>query len=279
MNYIAIILSIIALIGAGFAILRASSSHRILMKRIETLKERNNAQEARLRKLEGNSGRGNKPAREPNEPDQRNQPRQKQPRHEQEQQKKQRQNDQLQQVSQASQQTQEIPQQTQPRKKKENRRRNEPTDRTNFQEQGEERPIVAAKNIRLEIAEGDFLDNLERSSENNPTATVAESGIKYAVIPEDGLIRMHQLQQQPDSDSYLEVDVPADGSNITNYRFNLAGNHAFVIAQGIDRLENAFSFEKPSNRMVSTVVQQQDGVLTRVNNGWKIQEKARIDFR
>ena len=93
------------------------------------------------------------------------------------------------------------------------------------------------------------------------------------------MIRMHQLQQQPDSDSYIEVDAPADGGNITHYRFNLAGNHAFVIAQGIDRLENAFDFEKPSNRMVNKVVQQQDGVLTKVNNGWKIVEKARIDFR
>jgi hypothetical protein len=52
-----------------------------------------------------------------------------------------------------------------------------------------------------------------------------------------------------------------------------------VIAQGIDRLENAFAFEKPSNRMVSRVVLQGDGILVKVNNGWRIQEKARIDFR
>ena len=108
---------------------------------------------------------------------------------------------------------------------------------------------------------------------------IADSGIRYAIIPEDGVIRQHHLQRQPDSDSYIEVDVPAEGSNMTHYRFNLGGNHAFVISQGIDRLENAFDFEKPSNRMVSRIVQQQDGVLAKVNNGWRIQEKARIDFR
>lgn len=106
-----------------------------------------------------------------------------------------------------------------------------------------------------------------------------QNGKKYAIIPEDGVIRQHQLQQQPDSDSYIEVDAPAEGSNRTHYRFNLSGNHAFVISQGIDRLENAFAFEKPSNRMVSQVVLQGDGVLSRVGNGWKIEEKARIDFR
>ena len=179
MDYLAIIVSFIALVGAGFAFLRASSSHRILIKRIETLKEKNNAHEARLRKLEGNSGRGNKPASEPNEPGRRNQPRQeqqqeprqKQPRQEQQQEQRQKQRErpqQTQQVSPSSPEIQDVPQQAQPRKKKENRRRNEPMDRTNSLEQGEERPIKAAKSIKLEIAEGDFLDNLERSAGDTP---------------------------------------------------------------------------------------------------------------
>ncbi|MBA9076128.1 hypothetical protein [Rufibacter quisquiliarum] len=114
----------------------------------------------------------------------------------------------------------------------------------------------------------------ELSQEEAPT-----SPTRYAIIPEDGIVKSHQLQLRPDSDSYLEIDTPQDGSGSTRYRFNLSGNQAFVITQGMDRLENAFSFEKPSNRMVSQIVLQGDGVLVRTTNGWKIQEKAKIDFR
>ena len=60
MEYIAIIISLAALVGAGFAFLRANSSHNILGKRIESLKEKNGNLEARLRKLEGSGGRGPK---------------------------------------------------------------------------------------------------------------------------------------------------------------------------------------------------------------------------
>jgi outer membrane biosynthesis protein TonB len=308
MDYIAIAVSLIALIGAGFAFLRATSSHRILVKRIETLKDKNSGLEARLRKLEGNSGRGNRPSNETNESGRRNQPkleqqqetrqnqprqeqqepRQKQPRQEQQSERRQKQRERQpqpqQQVSPSSQPEEEISQQPQqPRRKKENRRRNEPMERTDYDEVGREQPNRASNTIKLEIAGGDLLDELELAAGNNaPVNAPADTPFaskKYAIIPEDGVIRMHQLQQQPDSDSYIEVDMPAEGGNITNYRFNLAGNHAFVIAQGIDRLENAFDFEKPSNRMVTKVVQQHDGVLNKVNNGWRIQEKARIDFR
>ncbi|WP_161887610.1 hypothetical protein [Pontibacter russatus] len=318
MDYIAIIVSLVAVVGAGFAFLRANSSHHILGKRIETLKEKNNLMEARLRKLEGNAGRGNRPANEAsesgrrnqprqeqqNEPNPRNQqrqeqqnesrqnePRQKQPRQEQQerrQKQRERQPQPLQQDATAASLSlpdEEAAQQPQqPRRKKENRRRNEPRERASYGEleRGEEQ-TPAQRPVKLEIAGGDLLDELEQQSGNASPITAPEeatySGKKYAIIPEDGVIRLHQLQQQPDSDSYIEVDAPADGGNSTHYRFNLAGNHAFVIAQGIDRLENAFDFEKPSNRVVNKVVQQQDGLLTKVNNGWKIVEKARIDFR
>lgn len=130
-----------------------------------------------------------------------------------------------------------------------------------------------ARNFSLDI------ENVGRELLAQMDQAEEAGGKKYAIIPEDGVIRGHQLQQRPDSDSYLEVDVPADSSTTTNYRFNLSGNHEFVIAQGIDRLENAFDFEKPSNRKVSQVVLQGDGILAKVNNGWRIQEKARIDFR
>jgi hypothetical protein len=121
-------------------------------------------------------------------------------------------------------------------------------------------------------------DLLNELSQSQQPPQEPESPIRFAIIPEDGVIKTHQLQKRPDSDSYLEIDTPQEGSTQTRYRFNLAGNHAFVISQGMDRLENAFNFEKPSNRMVTRIVQQGDGVLTRTGSGWKIQEKARIDF-
>ena len=308
MDYLAIIVSIVALLGAGFAFLRAISSHNIQSKRYEALKEKSSAMEARLRKLEGNTGRGNKPATEPvesgrrnqprqeqegrqNQPrqEQQNEPRQKQPRQEQQQERRQKQRERQpqpqQQAAALSQPDEDVSQQPQQRRKKENRRRNEPMERANPEEAGREQQARAARPVRLEIQDGDLLNALEQEAGVAAPAAGAVAaaeapyaGKKYAIIPEDGVIRAHQLQQQPDSDSYIEVDATADGSS-THYRFNLAGNHAFVIAQGIDRLENAFDFEKPSNRMVTKVVQQQDGVLTKVNNGWKIMEKARIDFR
>ncbi len=327
MDYIAILVSLLALVGAGFAFLRANSSHNILSKRIETLREKSNAQEARLRKPDNNPNRGNKPVNEVHEtgrelgrknqprtdiqqearqnkprqeqqneprqkqqkPEQQQEARQKQPRPEQQearqkQRERQPQPQQQQQASPLLQPNEDGTQQPQQKRRKENRRRNEPMERAgNNGELEREQQLPVTNSGRLEFAGGDLLDELEQAAGNStPVAAPVEApftGKKYAIIPEDGVIRMHQLQQQPDSDSYIEVDAAPDGSSSTRYRFNLAGNHEFVIAQGIDRLENAFDFEKPSNRMVSKVVQQQDGMLTKVNNGWKIMEKARIDFR
>lgn len=332
MNAIAIIISLIALVGAGFAFLRASSSHRIMTKRVEKQKDRITILEERLRRLEGGTGRSRRGADEPQDESRKNQPRQErherqEQRHEErqkqrskkskserqpqdrpqlEEQPQERQQERRQREKQSpdmsqqaqhrepverpEQQTQQQEEGQQRRPRRDNRRRNEPRDASHNPEEGQERGSAP---VNLEIAGASLLDELEQeaASANTPpvetSASVAPSpaespahpGKAYAIIPEDGLIRPHQLQQQPDSDSYIEVDVPKDGGNQTYYRFNLAGNHAFVISQGIDRLENAFAFEKPSNRMVSRVVQQHDGVLARVGNGWKIEQKARIDFR
>ncbi len=182
----------------------------------------------------------------------------------------------------------------QPRRKKENRRR-EPRENIQREDLNQEQPqalnLEQPRDLNLEQSREVGLEQPEAANfsldlENVGRELLAQLEMaeeagnkKFSIIPEDGVIRGYQLQQRPDSDSYLEVDVPAENSSTTNYRFNLAGNHEFVIAQGIDRLENAFDFEKPSNRKVSQVVLQGDGVLAKVNNGWRIQEKARIDFR
>lgn len=320
MNAIAIIISLIALVGAGFAFLRASSSHRILSKRIEKQKDRITILEERLRRVEGNASRGKKQQVDEEEPVRRNQPRQEQQdqhREREPRQKKQRERreqdrplqerqqqdrpqrerpqpeSQSQQADPQAQQQEDAPQGQRKRRDRDRRRGNEPREPRREEGYLGEQPLTETGPARLEFAQGDLLDELEQAAagqqavpleqtqavQPTPMMEEAVSDKKYAIIPEDGLIRQHQLQLRPDSDSYIEVDTPADGSNSTRYRFNLSGNQAFVISQGIDRLENAFAFEKPSNRMVSRIVQQGDGILTRVGNGWKIEEKARIDFR
>ncbi|WP_276496904.1 hypothetical protein [Pontibacter litorisediminis] len=253
----------------------------MLTKRINKLNDKNSELEARLRRLEGNASRGNRSAGEPGEGG-----RQRKQRQEQQPEQRQKQKE-----RQQSSPAEEVADQQQPkrRKEKDRRRRNEPMERANPEEREKVEPASASNAVRMEFVGGDLLDELEQQAagttpppvqpEALPEVEPLDSGTRFAIIPEDGVIRQHQLQQRPDSDSYIEMDMPADGSNTTRYRFNLAGNHAFVISQGIDRLENAFAFEKPSNRMVSRVVLQGDGILTKVNNGWRIQEKARIDFR
>jgi hypothetical protein len=293
MNTIAIIISIIALIGAGFAFLRAVSAYNMLTKRINKLKDQNADLESRLRRLEGNASRGNRPASEPGEGGRQKKQRQEQPRQEQQRQEQQPEQRQRQRERQQPQQEEEAntpdqAQQPKQKRRRDKRRRDEPTDRTggSGEELAKEEQRPRTNAVKLEIAGGDLLDELEMAATATPPPVEPEAmpevapdtGTRFAIIPEDGVIRQHQLQQHPDSDSYIEMDIPA-GSSTTRYRFNLSGNHAFVIAQGIDRLENAFDFEKPSNRMVSRVVLQGDGILVKVNNGWRIQEKARIDFR
>lgn len=298
MNTIAVIISIIALVGAGFAFIRASSAYNMLTKRINKLKDTNSDLEARLRRLEGNANRGGtrasgeqtdggrpkKQRPEQQRSEQREQQRQEQQRQEQQPEQRQRPRERQQPAPQAEETAD--PQQ-QPKRRRERRRRNEPSDRTNPEGNERAAPAVASGAARMEFSGSDLLDELEQAATTTPPPVEPEAmpeltpdtGTRFAIIPEDGVIRQHQLQQHPDSDSYIEMDLPNDNSSTTRYRFNLAGNHAFVISQGIDRLENAFDFEKPSNRMVSRVVLQGDGILVKVNNGWRIQEKARIDFR
>lgn len=282
MNTTAIIISIIALLGAAFAFLRAVSAYNMLTKRINRLKEQNSDLESRLRRLEGNASRGNRASSgEPGEGGA-----QKRQRHEQQPEQRQKQRERQQPQPQRAEDVAE--QQQPPKRRKDKRRRNEPAERNNPEGREKAVPATASEAVRMEFVGSDLLDELEREAAGatpppvQPEAVpeaAPDTGTRFAIIPEDGVIRQHQLQHNPDSDSYIEMDLPADGSSTTRYRFNLSGNHAFVIAQGIDRLENAFAFEKPSNRMVSRVVLQGDGILTKVNNGWRIQEKARIDFR
>ena len=79
MDIVAIIISIIALVGAGFAFIRASSSHHILGKRIEDMKERIKYLEASNNRLQNAANRSGKPAPEQAETGRRNQQRPDQP--------------------------------------------------------------------------------------------------------------------------------------------------------------------------------------------------------
>ncbi|KAA3438143.1 hypothetical protein [Rufibacter hautae] len=216
-----------------------------------------------------------RPPREPREPRQPQEPRE--PRQPQEQRQRQPQQPQQQPVAGSAQPAREPRQPQQQQRRNENRRR-EPV--MPGEELNPANQPVAAATLGQGIVGDDLLNELTQQSAPTPApAPEPVSRTRYAIIPEDGTIKTHQLQQRPDSDSYLEIDSPVEGVPTTNYRFNLGGNQAFVISQGMDRLENAFSFEKPSNRMVSQIIQQGDGLLVRTSSGWKIQDKARIDFR
>ncbi|WP_210488941.1 hypothetical protein [Rufibacter aurantiacus] len=216
-----------------------------------------------------------RPPREPREQRQPQEPRE--PRQPQEQRQRQPQPPQQQPVAGAAQPAREPRQPQQQQRRSENRRR-EPV--MAGEDQSPAGQPVPTATLGQGIVGDDLLNELTQQTAPAPApAPEPVSRTRYAIIPEDGTIKTHQLQQRPDSDSYLEIDSPTEGLPTTNYRFNLGGNQAFVISQGMDRLENAFSFEKPSNRMVSKIIQQGDGVLVRTSAGWKIQEKARIDFR
>ncbi|CAN5915210.1 hypothetical protein BH24BAC1_BH24BAC1_16250 [soil metagenome] len=269
MEYASIILGVIALLAAGLAYWNTRTANRSLSARIDRLKDKNSILERKLNDLRSSAGRSNnqpsqstRPSRSVQEKPQL--PQQPQPRQQQ-----------------ASPRGEQGQPGQQPRKPKENRQReSQPPRQREARPPREGEPQPGQRQPQATAAAGEReIRGGEPEGQPNPR-TEQQRGKKFAIIPEDGIIRQHQLQQQPDSDSYLEVDIPADGSsNLTRYRFNLAGNHAFVIAQGIDRLENAFAFEKPANRQVSEVVLKGDGVLARDGNGWKIQEKAQIDFR
>jgi hypothetical protein len=103
---------------------------------------------------------------------------------------------------------------------------------------------------------------------------------KYSPIPEDGRISLQDLQLKSDSYSYLEIELPVnDAINKIMYRYNTLANHEIIIGQGIDRLENAFSFAKPTSSKVNQVKLIEDGVLVKEGCNWLIKEKARIEFK
>lgn len=336
MEYIPIIIGVLALLVAGFTFYKTSG----LLERVRSLEKKNRELEAGLKGLERNRQSNQNQGRESNRPPkgsqqpaqaqpqraaqpQQQEPRQKQqpqgrgqqeprgnqgqpqqqrppqePRQKQEQQPPQQRQPREPRQPQEPRQKQGQPQQQQPpqagggnqqgqpreprqpqqQRRNENRRR-EPMNPAEPNQTPPAQP-VANPSLGTGLVGDDLLSELTTQPEapvRQPEPPVSRT--RYAIIPEDGIVKSHQLQQRPDSDSYLEIDAPEEGSAMTSYRFNLSGNQAFVISQGMDRLENAFSFEKPSNRMVNRIVQQGDGVLIRTSSGWKIQEKARIDFR
>jgi hypothetical protein len=323
MEYVPIILAVLAFLAAGFTFYKASG----LDYRIQTLEKKNRELEAGLKSLENHIKRNGKNQQPENQRNQRGgqttQPPGREPRPQQEPRQKQPQQGQRnQQEQRARQEGQPAQAQRQPREPKEPREPRQPQEPRSLQEsrqpqeprqkqprqpqldadgqpiprpqqnqrrnEGQRRqsanPAEQNQNPSVPPVNNPLLtkdlvgdDLLNRLTQQQPEAPVSRT--RYAIIPEDGIIKTHQLQQRPDSDSYLEIDNPADGSTSTRYRFNLSGNQAFVISQGMDRLEDAFVFKKPEDRTVSRIVQQGDGLLVRSSSGWKIQDKARIDFR
>ncbi|RAU82737.1 hypothetical protein [Pontibacter arcticus] len=292
MDAIALVVGGLALLGVIYAILRINRVAQDQDRDIKALRSKVSAIEQELRKSKTPSGQGNRnnpnPAqqqnRSRNEPMQPSEPRQSDRSSQQNQPKKRnefkqnepRQNERPPQQNERQKQQREQQPEKQPQQQRE-RAQQPPREKPKQANTPKPRPLPMPE-IDLDQITGQEA-TVQQSVQEQP-APEAFAARKYAIIPEDGMIRQHQLQVQPDSDSYIEVDMPQSGqSNFTKYRFNLSGNQAFVISQGIDRLENAFAFEKPSNRMVSRILQQGDGVLAKTESGWRIQEKAKIDFR
>lgn len=103
---------------------------------------------------------------------------------------------------------------------------------------------------------------------------------KYSPIPEDNRIKAFDIQINGEGDSFIEIDFPADpGASSATYRFNVKTNHQFIISQGIDRLDNAFAFTKPTSQRVNQILALTDGLLVKDADNWKIDQKAKIEFK
>lgn len=102
---------------------------------------------------------------------------------------------------------------------------------------------------------------------------------RYSPIPEDNRIKAYDIQLDGEGDSFIEIDFPADpGVGSASYRFNVKTNHQFIISQGIDRLDNAFAFNKPTSQRVNKILALADGTLVKDADIWKIDQKAKIEF-
>jgi hypothetical protein len=134
----------------------------------------------------------------------------------------------------------------------------------------EKQPEISSAAIELAV-NADHLFTEE--NENQPQL---QSQIKYARVPEDGLIKDRDLHQDSrDAWSFMEVTLPANGNNIAAFRINPNVNHALAINNSLDRLENAFEFARSANK-ASQLLNKADGELVKTDQGWKISKRAKI---
>ena len=122
-------------------------------------------------------------------------------------------------------------------------------------------------------------DHLIMETENPEPAFVETNFTKYARVPEDSVIKDRDLHtDKSDNWSFIEVSVTDPNAQTARFRINPHINHALAINNSLDRLENAFDFPRTANK-ASTIVNQQDGELVRVPQGWKIERRAKITLQ
>lgn len=127
----------------------------------------------------------------------------------------------------------------------------------------------------------------EQAHEQKPKQESAPTGgskpavsKKYSPIPEDNRIKAFEIQTTWEGDSFIEIDFPSDAEvNRVFYRFNVKTNQQYAIGQGIDRLDNAFAFTKPTAQRVTQILALADGTLVKDADIWKIEQKAKIEFK
>lgn len=122
-------------------------------------------------------------------------------------------------------------------------------------------------------------DHLIMETENTEPIIAETNFTKYARVPEDSVIKDRDLHtDRNDNWSFIEVSVSDPNAQTAKFRINPHINHALAINNSLDRLENAFDFPRTANK-ASNIVNQQDGELVRVPQGWKIERRAKITLQ
>lgn len=121
-------------------------------------------------------------------------------------------------------------------------------------------------------------DHLIMETENAEPIVAESDFTKYARVPEDSVIKDRDLHtDRNDNWSFIEVSVSDPNVQTARFRINPHINHALAINNSLDRLENAFDFPRTANK-ATNIINQTDGELIRVPQGWKIEKRAKISL-
>ena len=116
-------------------------------------------------------------------------------------------------------------------------------------------------------------------TENTEPIITETNFTKYARVPEDSVIKDRDMHaDRNDNWSFIEITVSDPNAQKARFRINPHINHALAINNSLDRLENAFDFPRTANK-ATNIVNQSDGELVRVPQGWRIEKRAKITLQ